>query len=262
MNLIRFYYYKVTMPPRRMTRTTQGIARETSQPRDGGTPHLTSGTPQEEGVVDPNGSTSRARQEPNMAQLMQTLIRMVQTQQQIQQQMFEQQQIQRDTQQHQYPPPQLGEQPVQRNNISEFKKLAPPAFKGTTEPLEADNWIMEMEKAFAVQECLDEEKIRYAVYLLQEEAYNWSQRLQRKHEQDGEILTWERFWVAFYDQYFPRSIRIQKEQEFIYLKQKGMSVTEYEAKFTELAKFAPRLVDGEQERVHKFEMGLRTEIRK
>ena len=41
-----------------------------------------------------------------------------------------------------------------------------------------------------------------------------------------------------------------------------MSVTEYEAKFIELAKFASRLVDGEQEHVHKFEMGLRTKIRK
>ena len=109
-----------------------------------------------------------------MAQLMQTLIGMVQTQQQIQQQMLEQQQIQRDAQQH--PPPQHGEQPIQRNNISEFKKLAPPVFKGTIEPLEADNWIMEMEKAFAVQECLDEEKIQYAAYLLQGEAYNWCQR--------------------------------------------------------------------------------------
>nr|XP_010934820.1 uncharacterized protein LOC105054890 [Elaeis guineensis] len=121
---------------------------------------------------------------------------------------------------------------------------------------------MEMERAFAVQECRDEEKIRYAAYLLQGEAYNWCQRLQYKYEQDGEILIWERFQIAFYDQYFSRSIRIQKEQEFIYLKQKGMSVTEYEAKFTELAKFAPRLVDGEQERIHKFEMGLKTEIRK
>ena len=102
------------MPPRRMTRTTQGITRETSQPRNDSTPHLTSGTPQEKGVIDPNGSASRARQESDMAQLMQTLIRMVQVQQQIQQQMFEQQQIQRDTQQHQHPPPQHGEQPVQR----------------------------------------------------------------------------------------------------------------------------------------------------
>ena len=41
-----------------------------------------------------------------------------------------------------------------------------------------------------------------------------------------------------------------------------MSMTEYEAKFIELAKFTPRLVDGEQERVHKFDMGLRTKIRK
>ena len=54
----------------------------------------------------------------------------------------------------------------------EFKKLAPPAFKGTIEPLEADNWIMEMEKAFAVQECHDDEKIHYIAYLLQGEAYN------------------------------------------------------------------------------------------
>ena len=46
---------------------------------------------------------------------------------------------------------------------------------------------------------------------------------------------------------FFRSIRIQKEQEFIYLKQKGMSVTKYEVKFIKLAKFASRLVDGKQE---------------
>ena len=39
-----------------------------------------------------------------------------------------------------------------------------------------------------------------------------------------------------------------------------MSVAEYEAKFIKLAKFAPRLMDGERERVHKFKMGLRNEI--
>ena len=41
-----------------------------------------------------------------------------------------------------------------------------------------------------------------------------------------------------------------------------MSVAKYEAKFTELTKFTPRLVDGEQERVHKFEIGQRTKIQK
>ena len=40
---------------------------------------------------------------------------------------------------------------MQRNNIIEFKKIAPPPFKETTESLEDDSWIMKMEKAFAVQ---------------------------------------------------------------------------------------------------------------
>ena len=55
------------MPPHRMTKTTQGAARETSQPQGSSTPHLISGTPQEEGVVDPIETTSRAHQEPDMA---------------------------------------------------------------------------------------------------------------------------------------------------------------------------------------------------
>ena len=50
------------MLPRRMTRITQGTVRETSQPRGGSTPHLISGTPQEERVVDSIGTTLRVRQ--------------------------------------------------------------------------------------------------------------------------------------------------------------------------------------------------------
>ena len=86
--------------------------------------------------------------------------------------------------------------------------------------------------------------------------------LEQKYEHDGVPLTWERFRDEFFDKYFPRSVRIQKEQEFIHLRQGNRSVAEYEAKFTELAKFVPRLVEIEQDRVHKFKMGLKTEIRR
>ena len=41
-----------------------------------------------------------------------------------------------------------------------------------------------------------------------------------------------------------------------------MIVIHHEAKFNELAKFAPKLVEDEGTRVHKFQMGLRAEIRK
>ena len=41
-----------------------------------------------------------------------------------------------------------------------------------------------------------------------------------------------------------------------------MTAAEYEAKFMELAKFVLRLVEDERDWVHKFEMKLRTEIKK
>ena len=121
---------------------------------------------------------------------------------------------------------------------------------------------MKMEKVFIVQECQDEEKIRFTAYLLQGEAYNWWRILEQKYEHDRTPLTWQRFWDEFFDKYFSRSVRIQKEQEFIHLKQENRSVAEYEAKFTELAKFVPRLVEIEQDRVHKFEIELKMKIRR
>ena len=46
----------------------------------------------------------------------------------------------------------------------EFKRLFPLVFKGTTEPMEAEKWIIEMEKVFRVLECSEDERVAYAAY--------------------------------------------------------------------------------------------------
>ena len=92
---------------------------------------------------------------------------------------------------------------------------------------------MEMEKTFAVQECRNDEKIRYVAYLLQGKAFNWYQRLQHKYEQ-GKWLTLESFRRAFYDQYFFQSIRIQKKIRIYLSEQRTMTVVEYKAKLRSL----------------------------
>lgn len=48
---------------------------------------------------------------------------------------------------------------------------------------------MKMEKAFAVPRCRDDEKILYASYMLQGEAFNWWRILEYQYEQDQEQLT-------------------------------------------------------------------------
>ena len=50
-------------------------------------------------------------------------------------------------------------------------------------------------------------------------------------------------------------------QEFHNLKQRHMSVTEYQREFTRLSKYAPKMLVTEEEKCRKFEDGLNDYIR-
>ena len=53
-----------------------------------------------------------------------------------------------------------------------------------------------------------------------------------------------------------------KVQEFMYLKQAKMTITEYVAKFNELARFTPSIVSTDKVRKRKFMLGLRVDVAK
>ena len=71
---------------------------------------------------------------------------------------------------------------------------------------------------------------------------------------------WARFLEIFYDKYFPQCVRDRKVAEFMELKQGSLTVAEYEAKFTELARFAPHVIDTDYKKARHFEGGLRDDI--
>ena len=139
----------------------------------------------------------------------------------------------------------------------EFKRLSPPTFEGTTEPMEVEKWIIEMEKVFRVLKCSEDEKVAYVAYMLRGDAYDWWRLEEEKRGQETEPWTWELFKSVFYEKYFPKSIRFQKEKEFIKLTQGNMTVAQYEAEFSRLAKFAPTMVVDEEAKARRFGDGLR-----
>ncbi|MQL78157.1 hypothetical protein Taro_010581 [Colocasia esculenta] len=51
------------------------------------------------------------------------------------------------------------------------------------------------------------------------------------------------------------------EQEFLSLTQGSMTVLEYEARFSELSKYAPHIVENERRKTKKFVMGLKPSLR-
>ena len=74
-------------------------------------------------------------------------------------------------------------------------------------------------------------------------------------------MTWVEFHELFMGKYFPATARHAKAQEFLELKQRAMTVMEYVAKFTELARFANDYVATNLAKVERFENGLRLSIR-
>ena len=60
--------------------------------------------------------------------------------------------------------------------------------------------------------------------------------------------------------YFPETARHAKAQEFLELKQGAMTVMDYVARFTELARFADDYVATDMAKVRRFENGLKLSI--
>ncbi|XP_057484593.1 uncharacterized protein LOC130770961 [Actinidia eriantha] len=151
--------------------------------------------------------------------------------------------------------------PVRGTTLHEqFMKLNPPKFVGATDPLVAEEWLKKLDTIFEVMEVTNEQKLTLATFMLRGEARNWWESM-RRMQPEGVPILWQRFVEIFNDQYFPRIYRMQKEEEFMSLKKRTMSIVEYEEKFIALSRFAPEMVRTEDMKCRRFEQGLDWQIR-
>ncbi|XP_074352500.1 uncharacterized protein LOC141691629 [Apium graveolens] len=112
-----------------------------------------------------------------------------------------------------------------------------------------------MEKAFALINIEDNQKVDYATYFLKGESnYCWETA---RTLEATEVITWDRFRRMFLDQYCPCYMQTQMEMKFFKLKQENMTVGEYEKKFTKLSRFIGEYVDSEVKRAKRFQQGLK-----
>jgi hypothetical protein len=114
-----------------------------------------------------------------------------------------------------------------------------------------------------VMNCTEEQRVKYATFYLTVGAERWwmaqKEHLQ-KHLGAEVTIPWKDFKDAFFERFFPQTIRQAKAQEFTDLVQGSMMVEEYAAKFIELSRFTPYLVSTEELKARKFERGLQPRI--
>ena len=101
-------------------------------------------------------------------------------------------------------------------------------------------------------------KIRLAVFQLEGESQVWWDWI--KASRDIEAMIWGEFHELFMGKYFSATARHAKAWDFLELKQGTMTMLEYVAKFTELARFSNDSMATDVAKVRKFEDGLKLSI--
>ncbi|KAL5553908.1 hypothetical protein UlMin_041309 [Ulmus minor] len=118
-----------------------------------------------------------------------------------------------------------------------FRKQNPPTFEGSTNPLEAEEWLRSVEAILDFMRLNDQEKISCATFMFKKNARYW--------------------WDV---KYYNATVIAGKTNEFNTIQQGSLSVVEAVAKFEELARFCPILIPDEKERIRRMILMFRPEI--
>ena len=119
-------------------------------------------------------------------------------------------------------------------------------------------WLKDIERIIQVMDYSDAQKVRFGTHMLAREENDWWVATFQRLEGTREAFTWVVFHMEFHVKYYPKDVRGKKEIEYLELKQGDLSVTEYAAKFMELANFYPHYTEEtiEFSKWVKFENGL------
>ncbi|KAL5756115.1 hypothetical protein ACOSQ2_020861 [Xanthoceras sorbifolium] len=148
-----------------------------------------------------------------------------------------------------------------RSAIERLAKYRPTDFHGRKDEdvSAAEYWFERTDRILEQMHCTSEERLKCAVSLLQEDAYQWwTSIIQSVRPEDR---TWELFQKEFRRKYVGRIYLDNMKREFTNLKQMQMTVTEYERKFVRLSKYARDMVATKADKCRRFEDGLNDYIR-
>ena len=119
-------------------------------------------------------------------------------------------------------------------------KQKPDSFSSTPTPIDAENWIVHLEKIFDALGCDEIQKVRLTVYKLEGDAQRWWRGVKAtRGVQYVEALEWQGFKKLFYEQYFSNADREAYLREFRSIVQHhDESITDYMARFIRLDGYA------------------------
>ncbi|GMN24879.1 hypothetical protein TIFTF001_050351 [Ficus carica] len=133
-----------------------------------------------------------------------------------------------------------------------------PEFEGSTNPIDADNWLIDLQVILNFLRLSDQEKILCASFVLKKDARLWWETVQIRW--DVTQMTWEDFVDEFKEKYFNIEDMEAQQDELSNFRQGNLSVAEAVQKFEQLARLCPHIFSSERDKVRKMMKMFRSDL--
>ncbi|GMN36500.1 hypothetical protein TIFTF001_042448 [Ficus carica] len=110
-----------------------------------------------------------------------------------------------------------------------FRRMKAPEFEGSTNPIEVDNWLIDLQVILNFLRLSDQEKVICASFVLRKDARLWWETVQIRR--DVTQMTWEDFVEEFKEKYFNTEVMEAQQDELSNFRQGNLSVAEAVQKF-------------------------------
>ncbi|XP_070020429.1 uncharacterized protein [Nicotiana sylvestris] len=107
---------------------------------------------------------------------------------------------------------------------------------------------------------LESHGVDFTTFQLEDRARRWWQSYLIGRTTGSPPMTWDQFTQLFLDRYIPPSKMEEPRYQFEQLEKGQMSLTDYEARFSELSRYALMILPTSVERVKRFVAGLHSNI--
>ena len=138
---------------------------------------------------------------------------------------------------------------IRRHGVKEFHGL------NMEESDKDEFWLEKLQRIMEEVRCPPDQRMACAVSLLQGSAYDWW-KLMLRNPRLPYPIPWEFFVQEFKAKYVSDMYRRTKWKHVLNLKQRNLSVAEYEKEFNHFSKYAPESVLIEAFQCRQFEDGL------
>ncbi|GMN70356.1 hypothetical protein TIFTF001_039401 [Ficus carica] len=139
-----------------------------------------------------------------------------------------------------------------------FRRMKAPEFEGSTNPIDADNWLIDLQVILNFLRLSDQEKILCASFVLKKDARLWWETVQIRW--DVTQMTWEDFVDEFKEKYFNIEDMEAQQDELSNFRQGILSVAEAVQKFEQLARLCPHIFSSERDKVRKMTKMFRADL--